>query len=272
MRVHDAMTRHAVTVQPDTSLDEIIELMEEGDVRHFPVTLDGVLGIVSDRDVLEATGWLPDRLFAARGVPDPPDRPRAAQDVMTMDVHTATADEDLGAACEKMLRNRVGCLPVVRGKALEGILTETDVLRAYAEQCASAPGDDELDPPVSERMTTEVQTLRFDAQLGDAVQLLSSLGIRHVPVVQEGHVLGMVSDRDVRRAVGAGRKEDFPVLDLYAGPPISVGPGATLGEAARTLRTQRIGALPVIDNELLVGIVTIADVLEHCARATSFRA
>lgn len=63
MRISTIMTPDPVCVGPDQTLDEITHLMEERHVRHVPVVEDGeLLGVVSNRDLLEATGWLPSHI------------------------------------------------------------------------------------------------------------------------------------------------------------------------------------------------------------------
>ena len=78
MIVRTVMTPSPVTIAPEALLDEALLVMDERDVRHLPVVSEGeLLGVLSDRDLLTATGWMPRRVAAARGgsmLDEPPSR------------------------------------------------------------------------------------------------------------------------------------------------------------------------------------------------------
>jgi len=100
--------------------------------------------------------------------------------------------------------------------------------------------------------------------------------IRHLPVLERGKVIGIVSDRDLYKALGprSRRRGVVPkkgTTALYVAPKkvrhimrrgvITVGPDAALSEAAWLMAGRKIGALPVVDRSKLVGIVTSTDLL-----------
>jgi CBS domain-containing membrane protein len=133
LHVRDLMTPDVFTVGPDESITTLQDLMSEKHIRHVPVVDDGgaVLGLVSERDVLrrtfsqEADLPLSVRLDVLTAV--------KVRDIMTWEVDTIDADEDLSTAAQIMLDNKYGCLPVVDEGALAGILTEADFVRFVAE-------------------------------------------------------------------------------------------------------------------------------------------
>lgn len=129
------------------------------------------------------------------------------------------------------------------------------------------------DRRVREIMRTELVTLAPDETL-DLGQDLMRLGrLRHVPVVEGERLVGMISDHDLFSAsVGRALDLDGPSLrsflrSLDAGSvmgrdPVTIGPDASLSEAARLLDARRIGALPVVDEGgRLLGLVTVVDLL-----------
>ncbi|HXZ86876.1 MAG TPA: CBS domain-containing protein [Myxococcota bacterium] len=127
------MRTHFISAGPDDSLLEADRIMRLARIRHLPVVRKGALiGLLSHRDVLSASiAKLQDcepaqRLDYLRGI--------KIQEVMSRDLATATEETTLGAAAQRMLRLKIGCLPVVRGgpngPSLVGILTESDLLRA----------------------------------------------------------------------------------------------------------------------------------------------
>jgi len=127
------MTSDVFTVGPDESITALQDLMSEKRIRHVPVVADdgAVLGLVSERDVLrrtfsqEADLPLSVRLDVLTAV--------KVRDIMTWEVETIDADEDLSTAAQIMLDNKYGCLPVVEEGALVGILTEADFVKFVAE-------------------------------------------------------------------------------------------------------------------------------------------
>ncbi|HXX47502.1 MAG TPA: CBS domain-containing protein [Myxococcota bacterium] len=127
------MRTHFVSAAPDDSLLEADRIMRLARIRHLPIVNKGrLVGLLSHRDVLAASiskltdGDPADRLNHLRGI--------KIDAVMSRDVTTGTEETTLGAAAQRMLRLKIGCLPIVRsgpeGPRLVGILTESDLLRA----------------------------------------------------------------------------------------------------------------------------------------------
>src|SRR6266511_4899292 len=104
---------------------------------------------------------------------------------------TAGADEPLADAAERMRWYAVGALPVYEHHALVGIVTERDVTAAVAD------GVDPAATPVSACMTPSPATVRPDDDLVVAVRRMAELGVRHLPVLEEGRLVGMLSMRDL---------------------------------------------------------------------------
>ena len=112
---------------------------------------------------------------------------------------TAPADATVADAARLMQRHRVGALLVVEGKRLTGIFTERDALfRVIAE------GRDPQATLVRDVMTSDPQTIAPDRPFGHALHLMFEGGFRHVPVIENGQAVGVVSARD---ALGAEVKE-----------------------------------------------------------------
>jgi acetoin utilization protein AcuB len=97
-------------------------------------------------------------------------------------------------------------------------------------------------------------------------------GFRHLPVVEQGRVIGIVSDRDLRSVwpsavVPAGRKdveehiERLTVRQVMTQKPLVVGPHTSLADAARLLVDHGVGALPVLAGDEIVGILSESDAL-----------
>ena len=113
------------------------------------------------------------------------------RDVMTQATVTESRHDTLRSAAERMWRQQTGSLLITDGGQLAGIITERDLLRAVAL------GADPDKTSVDEAMTVEVYTVPPDMQLPDAARQMAARWIRHLPVVEGGQLLGVVSMRDV---------------------------------------------------------------------------
>jgi CBS domain-containing protein len=112
-------------------------------------------------------------------------------DVMTRARVVDSPSDSLRAAATLMWKQQTGSLLVMEGDALLGIVTERDVMKAVAR------GSDPDATPVSAVMTTTVITVAPTTPLPDAARHMATRWIRHLPVVDNGHVVGLVSQRDL---------------------------------------------------------------------------
>ena len=133
--VHMCMTREVTTVAPDEPLSAAAEIMARLKVRRLPVVQiikdsPRLVGIVSASDVLHA--FPPDvNPFGPSAARHASELPRVSS-VMTKNVATTRADAPIEEAAQLMAQLKVGALPVLNGKRLTGIVTESDVFRALA--------------------------------------------------------------------------------------------------------------------------------------------
>ena len=102
----------------------------------------------------------------------------------------------LAAAVQTLAQRRIGALVVTGADdRLVGIISERDIVRVLAEK-----GSDVLAVPVSEVMTRKVVTCRLDDTIAALMELMTAGKFRHVPVVEQGRLAGMVSIGDVVKA------------------------------------------------------------------------
>lgn len=137
MRVDTCMQRRPVTVSPQDTLRGAWQIIRERRVRHLPVVERGrLVGIVTDRDLRQA---LPSRAVGL----EMHEAPHLAEkiriwEVMARAVVTISREAPIEEATRLLLKYRIGGLPVMKGETLVGIITKTDLLRAFLRQ--SAPG------------------------------------------------------------------------------------------------------------------------------------
>jgi len=136
----------------------------------------------------------------------------------------------------------------------------------------SVEGNRLLQFRVRDYMTPEPKTLEITHTLLDAVLMLRRGNLRHIPVLEGGRLVGVLTDRDVARFAPSlllplepqeyNRVFENTTLDkVMTRNPVSTIPDAPLADAIDLLYRNRLGCLPVLKNGQLVGIITTADML-----------
>ena len=116
------------------------------------------------------------------------------RDIMTSTLVTVDRDTTVAQAATVMAEKRVGSALVLDGDSLVGIFTERDIVRALSQDF-DAPGH-----PISHWMTADPMTITPESSPEDALDTMLSRGFRHLPVLDHGKVLGVVSIRDLSAA------------------------------------------------------------------------
>jgi acetoin utilization protein AcuB len=125
---------------------------------------------------------------------------------------------------------------------------------------------------VKDRMKRDPVTVKKDDSFRYALKLIRKEGIRHLPVVENKKVVGIVTDRDLRQAAPSPATtlevhelnfllERLKIEAIMTKKVITVGQETNLLQAARLLLTHKIGCLPVVDRDEIVGIITEGDML-----------
>ncbi len=260
MRVRDVMTTTVRTLDQHDSVERAAGVLHFWRFRHLPVVdaKDHLVGMLTPANLLEA----------ARRGGELADEPVAG--IMSKPVSTARADEAVEAAAERMLQADVHALPVLgEGERVVGIVTDQDLLsgllRARRGRAAAQA------TTVDALMTRDPVTIDLEATVGEATDLLLRHGFRHLPVVGPGRrLVGLVSERDLRTRLGADVRGFVhatadalaePVADAMTPDPVAVEEGTPLAQAIEIFGEERVGALPVVAGETLVGVLSYLDVL-----------
>ena len=134
---------------------------------------------------------------------------------------------------------------------------------------------------VRDLMSVDPKTVKPDTLLSDVIHIMKVEGCRQLPVIDEqGQVTGIVTDRDIRLAINSpiilhGRWQDEQLLSTatvsscMTSKPIVTTPDTPAYRAAEMLSVYKFGALPVVENGQLVGIVTVTDFLDRFATGRS---
>ena len=120
---------------------------------------------------------------------------------------------------------------------------------------------------VREVMTTDnVSTVGESDSLAAAAHRMTWTPCRHLPVVKDREVVGVLSERDLLAWIAEGHRLDGPtalVRAAMAKPPLLATPEDDIGEAAARMLSHRVGCLPVVSRGKLIGMVTRGDLLGH---------
>ena len=114
---------------------------------------------------------------------------------------------------------------------------------------------------VAEIMNKDPITIPPKTPVGQALKLMQQHQIRHLPVIENDVMVGWISARTLREVLLASMLEVITVGDVMVQAPISVTAETSVEEAARLVHEHRIGGLPVLEGDKLVGVLTVHDLL-----------
>jgi CBS domain-containing protein len=163
-----------------------------------------------------------------------------------------------------MKQHNVGGLAVVdNANQVRAIITERDLLSVFKTRIGGTQ--------VAELMTGKVVTATMRTTIFEAERAMIARSFRRLPIVTGGRIVGIVTAMDIVRFFGSGEVFQHlrsgtivqvlqtPVLDIGTRKVITTSPSSHLREAAATMEERNIGALLVVDDERLIGIITERD-------------
>ena len=261
MTIREIMKRGPWTIQDTDTLGNAQQAMTHHRIRHLPVLSDGELvGMLSERDLL-----------AARAHSDPDDHWWKLPVRLAMKpAETIDASDSIDVVATRMGNAKVGALAVVEGGKLAGVVSVIDILLAHtvSQRIAAPPRT------AAEAMTAHPPTLRPEQPLLAAVRVMCTQHVHELPVVDDaGHVIGMITEADVRRRIGdpetyltSRSPTVYDVQDVMDTGITPVRSDSTVAELAHYFADARIDALPVVDDRgTLLGVVSYLDALNALA-------
>jgi CBS domain-containing protein len=260
------MTRDLITLHQEQSLFVAEEIMTLRQIRHLPVVDDAgaLVGLITHRDLLAA------QYSALTRASEFPADARA-KDIMRSDVWTTTSATPAIEAALTLRDHRFGCLPVVDGGKLAGIVTEADFLTLLVERHGpgrrSAP---RYDAPAHYYMSSPVRVVSPGDDLEHVQALLGTHGISSLAVVEDGKLVGVISQTDLlrvsfpllaaRRRVGARWLPWRSVAQVMTPEVLTVRPHDAVSLAARRMVEHDVHRLFVVEGQALVGVLSTTDV------------
>jgi len=265
-------TRDVVSIPPTQSIISAVAMMTGCGFRRLPVTDPGtkkLRGIMTSGDVINFMGGGDKyRLVAVRhngnltaAVNE------SVRTIMTAKPETLTSDAHLVDALRVIVGKKIGGLPIVDTRGvLTGILTERDVLRILAAEHSPLL--------VNDIMSSALKVTSPESVVSTVTKDMTRYRFRRLPVVSDDVLFGIITATDIMRYLGSrdvfsrlvtgdvGEVMNLPVRTLMAGSLFTTTPETTINEAAREMLHKNIGALPVIEDARLVGLVTEFDLVK----------
>ncbi|MCR5027304.1 MAG: CBS domain-containing protein [Methanobrevibacter sp.] len=285
-KVHDKQgeimkiaTADVISIPPSKSIKDTAKVMMEHEFRRLPITDPGsgkVLGIVTVMDILDFFGGgnkfniiekkYEDNFLAAINEP--------VREIMTRDVICLSNKSSIKDVVDVMLSNQIGALPLIDAEEkLAGIVTERDIALSLAGEMD--------DKTAQDYMSTKVFTTTPGTPIESACKIMVRNGLRRIPIVggeadiskAAKKVLGIVTSTDIIRFLNA--KDLFDHLNTNAASQvletklseimvkdaIIAEPEDNISEICELFKISNIGGVPVIKDDVIIGIITERDIL-----------
>jgi len=263
--------KDVITLPPTTTIMGAIKTMTNKGFRRVPIADAGTKrleGIITSMDIVNFLGggsknllvekYYKGNLLAAINA--------EVREIMQQDVAYITLKASISDAVEMMIQRNIGGLPVVdEDSRVCAIFTERDFLDLIA---------DTIDyDSIGNYMSTKVKTVPFDTTIEEAAKIMVNRGFRRLPIVKDGILIGIVTASNIMNFLGSGKAfekiitgnfhEAFsePITSLINKDVVWASSDMDLGDAARLMIEKKVGSLPVIDNDVLCGIITERDFL-----------
>jgi len=268
-------TQDVISSPPTSTIMSAAEQMTKSGFRRLPITDAGtrkLRGIVTSGDVINFMGGGDKfqlvkvrhggNLLAAVN--------ESVRTIMTQQPETLMDNARISDAVDVIITKKIGGLPIVDADGvLKGIVTERDVLRILGAERSSLN--------VEDVMSSTLRVTAPDCPIASVTRDMTKYRFRRLPVVSDDVLYGIVTATDIMRYLGSrevfSRLETgniaevtaLPVRTLIARELSTTTPEKSINEAAREMLEKNIGALPVIEDSRLIGLVTEFDLVRAFA-------
>ena len=258
-----------VTMPQTTPIYNAIQMMAREGFRRIPITDSGTKaleGIVTATDIIDYLGGgkkfdivrqkFGGNIFKAINEP--------IRLVMTQKVVSIRTSARISEAIQLMTEKNLGGLPVVdENNSVKAIITERDIANLFADRLSGMS--------VAQLMSQKVVTALSKTTIFEAERTMVTQGFRRLPIIANDKVVGIITAMDVIRFFGSGevfkhlksgtiiQVLNTPALEIATRDVSTISPTADIGQAAKIMQDKDIGAVPVLDNAKLVGMITERD-------------
>ncbi len=258
-----------VTMAPTTPIYDAIQMMTKEGFRRIPIANPGTQaleGIVTATDIIDYLGGgkkfeIISRKFGGnifKAINEP------IKLIMTQKVVSVGSTAKISDAIGLMTEKNLGGLPVVDDdNHVRAIITERDIAILFADRLSGVT--------VAQLMSENVVTALSKTTIFEAERSMTTRGFRRLPIISDGKVVGIITTMDVIRFFGSGevfkhlrsgtiiQVLNTPALTIASKEVSTIEPDADVGQAAKIMRDKDLGAVPVVKDDKLVGIITERD-------------
>lgn len=192
--ISEIMEENVVSFNVKDSLKDALDTMIKDNVGGIPVTDDDmkVKAIISEKDFV----------FLISGIMTG----KAVKEYMSKNIVTAPPDMPIGNAAKSMIKNGFRRLPVVREDVLIGIITASDIMRFLGsgdifEKLVTGSNDEIFRVPINTLIKKEVFFTGTETDLGEAASIMLEKNIGSLPVFENSHLKGIITERDIVRSM-----------------------------------------------------------------------
>jgi CBS domain-containing protein len=258
-----------VTMAATTPIYDAIQIMSKEGFRRIPIVNPGTKvleGIITATDIIDYLGGglkfqVIEERFGGnffKAINEP------IRIIMVKNVVSVKTSAKISEAIELMKEKNVGGLPVIDERnSVKAIITERDIARIFADRISGIK--------VSQMMSKKVITALPRTTIFEAEKTMTTQGFRRLPIVSDGKVIGIVTAMDILRFFGCGGVFKYlqsktimqvlntAALEIATKEVSTIEPEADVGQAAKIMQEKNIGAIPVVENKKLVGMITERD-------------
>jgi CBS domain-containing protein len=258
-----------VTMAPTTPIYDAIQIMTKEGFRRIPIANPGTKaleGIITATDIVDYLGGgekfgIIQQKFGGnffKAINEP------VRLIMNKNVVSVKTSAKISDAIELMKEKNLGGLPVVDYENhVHAIITERDIANLFADRVSGTK--------VSQLMSEKVITALSKTTIFEAERTMTTQGFRRLPIISDGKVIGIITTMDIIRFFGSGSVFKYlqsgtiiqvlntPALEIATKDVSTITPNADAGQAAKIMRDKNIGAIPVVENGKLVGMITERD-------------
>ena len=258
-----------IMAAPTIPIYDAIQIMAKEGFRRLPIANPGTKrleGIVTATDIINYLGGgkkfeIIQQKFGGnffKAINEP------IKLIMSQKVVSVRTSAKISEAIQKMKEANLGGLPVVDDKdSVKAIITERDIANLFANRMSGVK--------VSQLMSDTVVTALPKTTIFETEKTMATRGFRRLPIVSDGKVLGIITAMDIIRFFGLGtvfkhlrsgtiiQVLNTPAFEIATKIVSTIEPDADVGQAAKIMREKDIGAVPVVKNGKLIGIVTERD-------------
>lgn len=254
MKVKEIMTTKIISVDKDDSLKRVLDLMQKHGITKIPVLEEKkFFGLATDNVIAYKLGSIRKRGITASRL--------HASSVTEKEVKVVSPDEDVKNILKTVGEPGPTMLPVVEKEKLVGVVTKADLLPLVKSK-----------NQLHSIMQKKVHAVSIDDRVVHARRIMITENVARLPVLEEKKLVGIISDIEIalafaslKKSFSIGRQkhrlDELLVKEVMRSPVVWTSPSMSIFDAAQLMLNQNIGALPLMENEKLVGMVTRTDIL-----------